>query len=139
MDKRSLQQRWQELCNEYLKQFCKRHEYEYDEDAWIGIDKDNVGAIADIADMFISMDDIRYDVDHEVPIDSFEEWYWKRLDLHELGVERWMNYPNYCQGAPDEWTDERMNELRELHKQASDTKERLEELCKDYKEIKKIF
>ena len=136
MSKKSLQQQWQEVCNDYLRAFCKRHEYAYDPKDWIGIGAENIGTIVEVNDMYINMDDLRYDVDNNVPADKFAKWYDKQLELHELGIEVWLNYPNYCKGAPDEWTEERMEELRAANQRLWEMKEQLEEMCKDYKKKK---
>lgn len=120
---------WRDTCNEYLRIFCTKHGYEYEPDMWVA---DNPGTIVMIGDMFVSMENIRYDVDNNVPEEYFEKWYWKSLDLHELGVEHWMNYESYCKGAPDIWTDERMEEIRKARARVAETKKQLEDLVKEY-------
>lgn len=136
MNKKSLQQQWQEVCNDYLREFCHRHDYTYDPQSWIG-SPEGIGTIAGITDiLFVNMEDLRYDVDNQVPEDKFEKWYWKRTELDELGIEVWLNYRSYCLGAPDEWTDERMQELRDANARLQEMKAHLEELCKDYKRKK---
>lgn len=135
--KQNLQQQWKQVCNAYLRAFCERHEYTYDPTDWVGSNRaETIGTVVEVADMFIDMDDLRYDVDNNVPTDKFEKWYYKRLELYEFGIEVWLNYPNYCKGAPDEWTDERMERLRESNQRLQEAKARLEELCKDYKKKK---
>lgn len=42
MSKKTLQQQWQEVCNDYLRAFCKRHEYAYDPKDWIGTGVENM-------------------------------------------------------------------------------------------------
>ena len=94
------QERWNDICNEYLKEFCDRHEWQYEPDMWVA---GNTGTIVMIGDMFVSMNNIRYDIDNNVPTDYFEKWYWKSIEISELtdGAENYMNYENYCKGAPD--------------------------------------
>ena len=104
---------WRDVCNEYLETFCWKHEYQYDPDMWIGNDP---GTIVEVCDMFVKMDDIRYDVDNNVPEEYFAKWYWKGLDVYELTGENYMNYPSYCKGAPDKWTDEALDRVREAKK-----------------------
>lgn len=133
-----LKSNWKEICNRYLKEFCERHGYKYEPDMWVGSDP---GTIIEVSDMFVSMENIRYDVDNEVPVDYFSDWYWKSIELGELGVEHWMNYPSYCKGAPDEWTEERMNRLRESKKRLEEARESFrqtlaEEVSKSMSEIK---
>lgn len=110
---KALKAQWRDICNIYLEEFCKKHEYKYDPDMWIGNDP---GTIVEVCDMFVKMDDIRYDVDNNVPEEYFEKWYWKGLDVYELTGENYMNYQSYCKGAPDKWTDEALDRVREARK-----------------------
>lgn len=111
-NKWDLMKSWNDICNKYLKAFCVKHDYKYEPD-WIGGD---VGTIIEISDMFVNMDDIRYDVDNNIPEYKFANWYWKHLEVYELTGEYYLNYKSYCKGAPDEWTEERMNKIRENKK-----------------------
>lgn len=131
--KKTLNEQWTKLCNQYLLEFCNKHDYILEPDPWVC---DDVGTIANICDMFIAMEIIRYDIDNDVPEEYFEKWYWKSLDLYELGVTNWMNYPSYCKGAPDVWTEERMQELRESKKRVEQAKADLEKLIDDTKHNK---
>jgi hypothetical protein len=124
-----LESNWKEICNRYLELFCKKHGFKYDPADWIGSDP---GTIIEVCDMFVSMDNIRYDVDNNIPVGDFEKWYWKNLELYELGVEHWMNFPSYCKGAPDEWTEERIARLKDskkrIHEAEEDLKRAIEEV-----------
>lgn len=108
-----LQEKWQRICNTYLQVFCKRHGYQFDPTDWVGIGEENIGTIVEVNDMYLHMDDIRYDVDNQVPIDYISRWYYKRNELHELGVN-YMNFPSFCKGAPDPWTKEKIDELHQV-------------------------
>ena len=121
---------WRDVCNEYLETFCKKHEYIYEPDMWVGNDP---GTIAMIGDMFVSIHDIRYDIDNDVDEKLFEMWYWKSVDVYELTHNNYMNYESYCKGAPDEWTEERMQAIRDAQKKIETAKKEFEELIEDYK------
>lgn len=95
--KDSLQEIWDNVCNEYVRVFCEKHDYEFIEDFWVA---GNVGTIICLGDMFVSMDDIRYDVDNNVPVEKFEVWYWKSIDRADKGL-KYLNYSSFCKGAPD--------------------------------------
>ena len=127
---------WVSMCNDYLKEFCERHEYTYEPDAWVG---DEAGTIVCINDMFISMNDIRYDVDNQVPLEKFEKWYWKGLDVFELTGIHYMNYPSYCKGAPDEWDDERLEKIRDAKQHIEEEREKLEEMINSFKRDDSLF
>jgi len=104
---------WKDVCNEYLEAFCLKHDYTYDKYAWIG---DDPGTVANIGDLFVGMDDIRYDIDNNIPESYFEKWYWKNLEVYELTECHYMNYSSFCMGAQDNWPEERLNRAREANK-----------------------
>lgn len=124
------QERWNELCNEYLKEFCDKHEWQYEPDMWVA---GNIGTIVMIGDMFVSMNNIRYDIDNNVPTDYFAKWYWKSIEISDLtdGAENYMNYENYCKGAPDYWTEERVQKIRASKKRVEEAKNELLKAIED--------
>lgn len=126
----SLRLDWDAVCNRYLHLFCQKHDYIYDPTGWVG---NEPGTIIEIGDMFVHMDDIRYDIDNDVPEKYFEKWYWKGLDVCEITGEKYMNYPSYCKGAPDPWTEERLEKVKEAKRRVEQTKKVLEKLIDEYK------
>ena len=124
------QERWNDICNEYLKEFCDKHEWQYEPDMWVA---GNTGTIVMIGDMFVSMNNIRYDIDNNVPTDYFEKWYWKSIEISELtdGAENYMNYENYCKEAPDYWTEERIQKIRASKKRVEEAKNELLKAIED--------
>lgn len=132
---KNLQEEWIQMCNFYLKLFCAKHGWSYEPDAWIGMSLDNVGTTVEVCDMVIGMDDIRYDIDHDVDEEAFEQWYWKALEIYELteGGEKYMNYPSFCKGAPDYWTEERMQDLRDGARRVKAARESLEKEIAEFK------
>lgn len=127
----AIQERWREICSEYLKLFCDKHGYDFETNVWVGTDLSNIGDIVVVDDMHIDMADVRYDIDNNVPKEKFEQWYWKRLELSECGVKNYLNYPSFCKGAPDRWTEYRMLELRDAYTKVQKAKARLIELCNE--------
>lgn len=123
MSARDIKYEWTQLCNEYLYQFCHRHDYNYEPDMWVA---NNPGTIVCVNDMFVSMEDIRFDVDNCIDIDCFESWYWKSLEVYELTGNKYMNYKAYTQGAPDIYTEEKLNSIREAKKRVEVAKELLQ-------------
>lgn len=113
---------WKVLCNVYLKKFCDKHEYKYEQDCWVA---NNPGTIANIGDMFVSMENIRYDIDNNISEEKFEKWYWKALDVYELIGENYMNYESFCKGCPDYWTEDKLEKLREAHMRVYEAEEAL--------------
>ena len=129
--KQTLKQTWKKVCNIYLQEFCRRHGYSYETDMWVA---NNPGTIACVCDMFVSMEDIRYDVDNCIDIDCFEAWYWKSVDVYSLTKQKYMNYSSFCQGAPDPWTEERLNNIREAQKRVFEAQENFEKVLAEIKE-----
>lgn len=126
----SLKTEWQELCNKYLKKFCDKHEYTYEPDCWVANDP---GIIANIGDMFVSMENIRYDIDNCIDIDCFEAWYWKALEVYELVGEKYMNYESFCQGCPDYWTEDKLESIRKAKQRVIDARDALEREINNHK------
>ena len=128
--------KWVDICNDYLYEFCQRHGYHYDPFGWIGGEE---GKIIEINDMFVTMDNIRYDVDNNIDPEWFATWYWKSVDVHELTGENYMNYENFCKGCPDVWTEDRMESIRKSKKRIEDAKKALEKEIENIKHNKKYF
>lgn len=121
-NKQSTQERWRDICQEYLKLFCDKHEYSFEDCFWV---TDNYGTIACVSDMFISMEHIRYDIDNNIEETMFEKWYWKAIEIFELTGQDFMNYESFCKGAPDIWTEEKIEKLREAHMRVYEAEEAL--------------
>lgn len=123
---------WHDVCSEYLEEFCNRHGFTMTPYMWV---HDDCGTMAEVCDMFVSMEDIRFDVDNDVDPEAFQHWYWKGLEICELteGKVKYMNYESYVKGAPDPWTKDKMESLRNGHKRLEDAKKDLED------EIKRIL
>ena len=129
--KRELKLNWKEICNNYLFEFCVKHEYTYEPDCWIAGDP---GTIANIGDMFVSMENIRYDIDNDIEEYHFENWYWKSLEVYELTGQNYINYKSYCEGCPDPWPESRLSSIRGAKQRVIDAQKELEEeinRCKD--------
>ena len=123
----SLKGNWKSVCNEYLKRFCERHDYAYEPDMWVA---NEPGTIIEIADMFVTMDNIRYDVDNEVPEEKFAQWYWASVDRHMLDLED-INYQSFCKGAPWRYSDEELANIQRLKSKIDNIVHKMNN--KDYK------
>jgi len=125
---------WRDVCNEYLETFCLKHEYSYEPDMWVGNDPGTIACINE--EIFVGMDTIRYDIDNGINKEFFELWYWKGLDVYEITGEHYMNYPSFCKGAPDPWTSERLDQLRESKNRIAKAQEEFQNLINEYKKPK---
>lgn len=116
-----LKKKWADVCDEYLRKFCEKHEFDFETAYWVG---DEPGTIAYVSDLFVGMEDIRYDIDNNVPEDKFLKWYEYHLEVFELECEfRYrniykdlikINYPSFCKGAPLPYTEEDLDSFRKL-------------------------
>lgn len=122
--KRELKLNWKEICNNYLFEFCNKHEYTYEPDCWIAGDP---GTIVNIGNMFVSMEDIRYDIDNDIEEYHFENWYWKSLEVYELTGQNYINYKSYCEGCPDPWPESRLSSIRAAKCRVEEAQKALEE------------
>lgn len=127
----ALKSEWEILCNMYLKKFCDKHKYDFEDCFWVA---DDYGTIACVSDMFISMEHIRYDIDNNIEKTMFEKWYWKAIEIFELTGQDFMNYESFCKGAPDIWTEEKMEKLREAHMRVYEAEEALRQEIEEFTE-----
>ena len=113
-----LKHRFETICDEYLHEFCRRHELHFEDADWVVI-----GELVQIADYFFSFSDIRYDVDHEIAENTIFEWYDYDMEIHDLRMRaellekkteiRGINYPSWCDGAPRPYTPKEMAKMAE--------------------------
>jgi hypothetical protein len=93
---KSLRERFEVVCTEYLKEFCLKHNLSMCCD-WVG---NEIGGVVTIGDYFINFDDIRLDIDKNAPEPCFFKWYYESLDyVCEKGTtEGCVNYKTYLMG-----------------------------------------
>lgn len=116
-----LKERYRNICNEYLHRFCIKQGYHYEaDDAWVA---GNAGGCATIGDYVFGFDEIRYDIDNDIPKGKIIEWYDYTLETSELDLPLRINYPSYCKGAPLPYSKEKIEEIRTLKKQVEQAEE----------------
>lgn len=77
-----MKKKYEEICNEYVYTFLKKHDFyeeeydEYSEFYWVG----EVGTIIEVADYFIDFQDIKYDIDNDIPAPIYFKYYDYSLD-----------------------------------------------------------
>ena len=117
----NLKDSWREVCDAYLLAFCEKHEYDYDDAYWVG---DEPGTLAYVSDLFVGMEEIRYDIDNDVPEEMFLKWYDYSLDVYNIESDYhekqdiksfiYINYPSFCKGAPLPYTNEDLDSFKKL-------------------------
>ena len=119
-----LKERYKNICNEYLQRFCIKQGYNYEpDDAWVAGD---AGGCATIGDYVFGFDEIRYDIDNDVPKGKILAWYDYILEIHTLGLPKTINYPSFCKGAPLPYSKEQIAIAQEL-------KARMEQAEKEFR------
>ena len=126
---KKLKENFIDIVNDYMNAWCEKHGYDYEEDMWVGND---YGGVCAVGDLFVSFDDVRYDIDNDLPEKTFEDWYWYSLDIAELGCERIVNLKSYSMGCRP-YTDEQLDNIREAKKNVEESKRILEYLIKNSK------
>lgn len=98
---KTLQDRFHELASAYVEAFLLKHGYEEDgvpfSYDWLGF---GVGDAVDVSDHIFGFDDIRYDIDEDVEVGVFEEWY-AACDARMLSGTGgpYINYRSWVKGA----------------------------------------
>lgn len=124
LNKNKLKRDFQDACNAYLKAFCEKHGYDYEDahDSWAAGD---VGGIVMCGDQFVSLVTIRTDIDMDAPEEEFLKWYDYITEVGFYNLPT-MNYEHWLKGAPripQESIDNikaRKQELDDIIKEAED-------------------
>ena len=128
MDKNLLKQQYIDACNAYLKEFCKKHGFDYAdaEKSWAAGD---VGGVCMLGDYFVSFEDMRTDIDR----DAVKSAYWKYhdyfMEAHDLGFNC-PNYASWLRGCP-RLSEEQIKSLREAKNRVYDAQKDFERIFKE--------
>lgn len=133
MKREELKFAFADICLAYLKAFCDKHEYDIEWElkhggVWVC---DEPGGVANIGDLWVNFDDIRYDVDNNIDVDMFEKWYWESLDRTELGV-KYVNYKSFCSGAPDPISPDQLEKIKIAKKRLEEAQSLFDEAVKSH-------
>ena len=115
-------------CNEYLRLFCEKHDYDYEEakESWVA---NCVGDVTCVGDIFVGMQTIITDIEMDAPEEEFVKWYDYNLVAHEFGFNT-PNFESWLRGCP-RVSEETFNKLQGLKNDLDDAikseKEKLSE------------
>lgn len=124
----SLKYKFKEVAEAYLELFCEKHDYDYENDSWIG---GRVGEVAVLGDDFYDLNDIRYDIDNNIPAGEIEKWTAYFLRLEELECPKKINFQSWCKGAPLPYSEDMLNNIEDARERVKEAKKELESLLKD--------
>lgn len=125
--RQTLRLEFENLCEEYLRIFCTKHELDYEEDAWVG----QVGEVAMLGDYFVNFHDMRYDIDNEVPEEAYFEWYDYDLRCALAECSRKINYPSWCKGAPKPYSEEELRNIEKMRNEIDEATRKFHEYLKE--------
>jgi hypothetical protein len=85
-------------CNEYLRLFCEKHDFDYEEakESWVA---NCVGEVTCVGDIFVGMQTIITDIEMDALKDEFIKWYDYNLVAHEFGFNT-PNFESWLRGCP---------------------------------------
>lgn len=98
MSKETAREYFVKGCNEYLRLFCEKHDYDYEEakESWVA---NCVGDVTCVGDIFVGMQTIITDIEMDAPEEEFIKWYDYNLVAHEFGFTT-PNFESWLRGCP---------------------------------------
>lgn len=104
-------------CNEYLRLFCEKHDFDYEEakESWVA---NCVGDVTCVGDIFVGMQTIIADIEMDAPEDEFIKWYDYNLVANEFGFTT-PNFESWLRGCP-RVSDETFKKLQGLKNDLDD-------------------
>ena len=88
-----MKQEFEIICQKYIDAFCKKQEMFFD--YWVA---DEIGIICQIGDYFFNFDDIRFDIDNDIPKGKIIDWYDEQLEKNymvDYGELKSISYKNW--------------------------------------------
>lgn len=122
---------YEHFCNEYLRLFCQKHDFDY-EDAHASWVRNDVGGIACCEDFFFNMDVIRTDIDEAADAEELMKWYDYSLRCSMLGIPG-CNFHSWLHRCPIR-SEEELAKLEQLQKKVEKAKEELEKAIREDKD-----
>ena len=98
MSKDKAREYFEKGCNEYLRLFCEKHDFDYEEakESWVA---NCVGDVTCVGDIFVGMQTIITDIEMDAPEEEFIKWYDYNLVAHEFGFTT-PNFESWLKGCP---------------------------------------
>lgn len=98
MSKDKAKEYFEKGCNEYLRLFCEKHDFDYEEakESWVA---NCVGDVTCVGDIFVGMQTIITDIEMDAPEEEFIKWYDYNLVAHEFGFNT-PNFESWLRGCP---------------------------------------
>ena len=124
MTKEELRKNYKKACNDYLRAFCEKHDFDFDDAYWIA---DDIGGVADCGSYTFDMATIKTDIDEDVPKEELMPWYDYILNALEFGLTT-PNYHSWIHGCPrtsKEWFKKMRKQREDFENAIKEEKERV--------------
>ena len=117
MDKNKAKDLYTRGCNEYLRLFCEKHDFDFEDakSSWVG---GNVGDIVLCGDYYIGLQTIITDIDENAPEEEFIKHYDYCIDAAEFNLPQ-PNFHSWLRGCP-RTSPEGFERLRAIKKTLED-------------------
>ena len=129
MSKETAKEYFVKGCNEYLRLFCEKHDFDYEEakKSWVA---NCVGDITCVGDIFVGMQTIITDIEMDAPEEEFLKWYGYNLVANEFGFTT-PNFDHWLRGYP-RVPQESFDKLEALKKDFEDAIKEEKERISDF-------
>lgn len=123
-----LRENYNNACNAYLKAFCDKHGFDYNDakESWIA---GYVGDVCLCGDFYISLEDMITDIENDAPEDEYIKYYDYTMECHEYGISC-PNYISWLKGCP-RLSEEQRKSLREAKNRVYKAKKEFERILKE--------
>lgn len=125
MEKRNLREEFVKVANAYLESFCKKHDFIYDPEDWIGSE----GDVVNLGDYSVCFDDMRLDIDKDVDKEEYDKYYDYCVTASIFGCTV-PNYQSWLAGCP-RLSDDQFEEIEKAHVKADIAKKEFERIIKE--------
>ena len=127
-NKELVKRKYEDACNDYLKLFCEKHGFDYDDavNSWVG---GEAGGTCLLADLAVSFDEMKVDIDNDVNKEEFYSYYEYAIEAYGLGFNC-PNYNNWIRGCP-RLSEEQIESIRKAKIRADYAKDELERIIKE--------
>ena len=117
MSKETAREYFVKGCNEYLRLFCEKHDFDYEDakESWVG---GSIGEITMCGDYYVAMPTIIADIEMDAPEAEFIKWYDHNLVANEFGFTT-PNFESWLRGCP-RVADETFKKLQGLKNDLDD-------------------
>lgn len=126
-----LKKGYEDACNAYLKAFCEKHDFDYDDAkaSWVA---GEVGDTCLCGDFYVSFEDMRTDIENEASEEEYFQYYDYTLECIKYAISS-PNYKSWLRGCP-RLSEEQRKSLREAKNRVELAKKELEKCIEEQKQ-----